>query len=150
MKKILVAYDGTEPADHALATAIDLAKAFDAAIGVVSVVPVHPGRSPIDPWDDPAVHADQLRQAQRILMEAGIEAQLHEPSGDPARVIEQKAEEGGYDTIVLGSRGLSGLDRVLQGSVSEHVATHAKTTVSLICEQCRVDGAGETKDQKKT
>ena len=129
MKKILVAYDGTEPADHALATAIDLAKAFDAAIGVVSVVPVHPGRSPIDPWDDPAVHADQLRQAQRILTEAGIEAQLHEPSGDPARVIEQKAEEGGYDTIVLGSRGLGGLERVLQGSVSEHVATHAKATV---------------------
>ena len=131
MKKILVAYDGTEPADHALATAIDLAKAFEAAIGVVSVVPVHPGRSPIDPWDDPAVHADQLRQAQRILMEAGIEAQLHQPSGDPARVIEQKAEEGGYDTIVLGSRGLGGLERVLQGSVSEHVATHAKSTVII-------------------
>lgn len=131
MKKILVAYDGTEPADHALATAIDLAKAFEAAIGVVSVVPVHPGRSPIDPWDDPAVHADQLRQAQRILTEAGIEAQLHQPSGDPARVIEQKAEEGGYDTIVLGSRGLGGLERVLQGSVSEHVATHAKTTVII-------------------
>ena len=92
---------------------------------------MHPGRSPIDPWDDPAVHADQLRQAQRILMEAGIEAQLHEPSGDPARVIEQKAEEGGYDTIVLGSRGLGGLERVLQGSVSEHVATHAKTTVII-------------------
>ena len=131
MKKILVAYDGTEPANHALATAIDLAKAFDAAIGVVSVVPVHPGRSPIDPWDDPAVHADQLRQAQRILTEAGIEAQFHEPSGDPARVIERKAEEGGYDTIILGSRGLGGLARVLQGSVSEHVATHAKTTVVI-------------------
>ena len=91
MKKILVAYDGTGPADHALATAIDLTKAFGANVGVVSVVPVHKGRSPIDPWDDPAVHADQLQQAQRILVEAGIEAQLHEPSGDPARVIEQKA-----------------------------------------------------------
>ena len=131
MKRILVAYDGTEPADHALATAIDLAKAFDAAVGVVSVVPMHPGRVPIDPWDDPVVHADQLRQAKRILTEAGIEAQLHEPSGDPARVIERKAEEGGYDTIVLGSRGLGGLERVLQGSVSEHVATHAKTTVVI-------------------
>ena len=43
MKKILVAYDGSEPADRALTTAIDLAKAFDAAVGVVSVVPVHPG-----------------------------------------------------------------------------------------------------------
>jgi len=131
MKKILVAYDGTEPADHALATAIDLAKAFGAAIGVVSVVPVHPGRSPIDPWDDSAVHTQQLAKARRILTEAEIEPQLHKLGGDPARVIEQIAEEDGYDVIVLGSRGLGSLGRVLQGSVSEHVATHAKATVLI-------------------
>ena len=131
MKKILVAYDGTESADHALSTAIGLAKAFDAAIGVVSVVPVHPGRAPIDPWDGPSVHAEQLQRARVILAEVGIEAQLHEPSGDPARVIERKAEEGGYDTIVIGNRGLNAVERLLQGSVSEHVATHASTTVVI-------------------
>lgn len=129
MKKILVAYDGTEPADHALVEAIGLAKAFDATIGVVSVVPVHPGRSPIDPWDDPAVHNEQLARAKRILADAGIEPLLHRPGGDPARVIERTAEEGEYDTIILGTRGLNGLERVLQGSVSEHVVTHAKSTV---------------------
>lgn len=131
MKKILVAYDGTESADHALLAAIDLAKAFDASIGVVSVVPVHPGRAPVDPWDDQSVHAEQLQRAKGILLEAGIEAQLHEPAGDPARVIEQKAEEGGYDTIVIGSRGFNAVERLLQGSVSQHVATHARTTVVI-------------------
>jgi nucleotide-binding universal stress UspA family protein len=131
MKKILVAYDGTEPADNALATAIDLARAFDAGVGVVSVVPMHAGRAKIDPWDDRPVHAEQLRQAQRILSEAGIEAQLHEPIGDPSHAIEQTAAEAGYDTIVLGSRGLGGLARMLQGSVSEHVATHAAATVVI-------------------
>jgi hypothetical protein len=49
----------------------------------------------MDPWDDPSVHTKQLRRAKGILGEAGIEAQLHEPSGDPARAIERKAEEGG-------------------------------------------------------
>jgi nucleotide-binding universal stress UspA family protein len=131
MDKILVAYDGTEPADRALATAIDLAKAFDATIGVVSVVPVHPGRSPIDPWDDPAVHAEQLKRADIILRAAGVEATLHKPGGDPARVIEQEAEAGGYDTIVIGSRGQNAVERVLQGSVSEHVATHSAATVVI-------------------
>ncbi|HEY8921935.1 MAG TPA: universal stress protein [Candidatus Limnocylindria bacterium] len=131
MKKILVAYDGTEPAEHALATAIDLAKAFDAAVGVVSVVPIHAGRAPIDPWDDRPIHAAQLGQAQQILAKAGIEAQLHEPMGDPARAIERTAAESGYDTIVIGSRGLGRLERVLQGSVSEHVATHATETVII-------------------
>jgi nucleotide-binding universal stress UspA family protein len=131
MKKILVAYDGTEPADHALTTAIDLAKAFGAAIGVVSVVPVHPGRSPVDPWDDSPVHTQQLARAQGILREAAIEPTLHKQGGDPARVIEQIAEENGYDVIVLGSRGLGAVGRMLQGSVSEHVATHAKATVLI-------------------
>src|SRR6266508_3340846 len=60
MKRILVAFDGGEPARHALTTAIDLAKRFNALISVVSVVPFHPGRVPMDPWDDQEVHAQEL------------------------------------------------------------------------------------------
>lgn len=48
-----MAYDGGTPARKALETAAELAKKFDASVAVVSVVPVHPGRAPIDPWDDP-------------------------------------------------------------------------------------------------
>ena len=54
---------------------------------------------------------------------------LLEPLGDPARTIERIAVEGGFDTIVIGSRGLSALDRVLRGSISEHVVTHSSATV---------------------
>jgi nucleotide-binding universal stress UspA family protein len=64
-----------------------------------------------------------------MLREKGIEADLIEPTGDPAPTIERIAEEGGYDTVVIGSRGLNAMGRILQGSVSEHVATHAKATV---------------------
>ncbi len=131
MKRILVAYDGGEPARRALDTAIDLAKKFDALISIVSVVPFHPGRSPVDPWDDRAVHADELLQARTILAERGIEAELLEPVGDPARTIERIAVDGGFDTVVLGSRGLGAASRFLQGSVSEHVATHADVTVVI-------------------
>ena len=129
MKKILVAYDGTEGADRALTTAIDLAKAFHAEVGVISVVPVHPGRITVDPWDDRPVHEEHLRKARAVLVEAGIEPTLIEPAGAPALVIEAEAERGEYDTIVVGTRGLNALNRVLQGSVSEHVATHARETV---------------------
>jgi nucleotide-binding universal stress UspA family protein len=131
MKNILVAYDATEAAARALLSTIALAKAFSAEVGVVSVVPLHPGRSPIDPWDDRPVHAEQLRKARQILADAGIEPALHEPVGDPATTIEQLAENHGYDTIVIGSRGLGTIERMLQGSVSEHVATHAAATVMI-------------------
>lgn len=131
MKRILVAFDGGEPALRALDTAIALASRFDASVSVVSVVPFHPGRAPIDPWDDDFVHARELEDARRILSEHGIEPELLEPMGDPARTIERIARDGGFDTVVVGSRGLGALSRLFQGSVSEHIATHADTTVII-------------------
>lgn len=131
MKRILVAYDGGEPARRALDTAVELANGFDARISVVSVVPVHPGRAPVDPWDDRAVHANELQEARTILAGQGIEAELLEAAGDPATTIERIAESGDFDTVVVGSRGLGAVLRVLQGSVSEHVATHANVSVLI-------------------
>jgi nucleotide-binding universal stress UspA family protein len=131
MKRILLAYDGTEPARRALEMAADLAKRYEALLSVVSVTPIHAGRAPIDLWDDPQSHAAQLREAQQLLAPLGIEAELLEPAGDPAAAIERVAEAGGFDTIVVGSRGLGTFGRMLQGSVSEHVATHARATVVI-------------------
>ena len=129
MKNILVAYNGDEPSKRALDMAMDLTKRFDASLSVVSVVPTRPGRFPVDPWDDTSVHAQELLEARRMLREKGIEAELIEPTGDPAPTIERIADEGGYDVVVIGSRGLNAMGRILQGSVSEHVATHARATV---------------------
>jgi nucleotide-binding universal stress UspA family protein len=129
MEKILVAYDGTESCRKALDTAAQLGKAFGAKIGVVSVIPHRAGRFPVDPWDDADVHAKKLLDARDELRQLGLEAELLEPAGDPARMIETMADRGGYDTIVVGSRNLGALERLFQGSVSEHVATHAHATV---------------------
>lgn len=129
MQNILLAYDGGEPAKRALAMAIDLTKKFDARLSVVSVVPMRTGRWPIDPWDDRSVHAEELAEARQLLREAGVDAEMIEPAGDPAKEIEKITRAGKFDTVVIGSRGLGALDRMLQGSVSEHVATHADATV---------------------
>ena len=107
----------------------ELAKKFDATLTVVSVVPVHPGRTPIDPWDDREVHQQELLEAAKALRELGIEPEL-------ARVVrrsgqDHRADRRGraVDAIMSGSRDLGSIERALQGSVSEHVATHAVTTV---------------------
>lgn len=131
MHKILLAYDGGDPARRALETTAEFARLTGAAVAVVSVVPVHPGRVPVDPWDDMSTHAEELIEARKLLAERGIEAELIEPAGDPAATIERVVDEGGYDTVVVGSRGLNAMGRILQGSVSEHVATHAHATVVI-------------------
>ena len=129
MKKILLAYDGGEPARRALETAGELARAFHALLSVVSVVPEGAGRTVGDPREDASAHARELQEAKRLLADMGLEVELLEPSGDPARRIEQIAEEGGFDTIVLGSGGRGSIDRALLGSVSRHVVAHARATV---------------------
>src|SRR5690349_11484879 len=129
MKRILVAYDGGEAGTRALDTAIELEKGLGAAVEVVSVVPVHPGRAPIDPWDDREVHEQLLKEAKDVLEEAGVKATYREPYGDPAETIERIAEEIEADMVVVGTRGFGAVERFFQGSVSEHVALNAKTTV---------------------
>jgi nucleotide-binding universal stress UspA family protein len=129
MDRILLAYDGGEPSRRALETAAELALAFRATLSVVSVVAVGPDGTPTEPWDGGEEHARELHEAKRALAERGLQVDLLEPLGDPARTIERIAVEGGFDTIVIGSRGLSALDRALRGSVSEHVVTHTSATV---------------------
>lgn len=127
--KILLAYDGTDASRRAMHLTTDLAGALDASIDVISVVPLHPGRVPIDPWDDVTVHDAQLAAARAYLISKGFQPRTMMRAGDPASTIERAADDGDYDLVVVGSRGHGTIDRMLQGSVSEHVATHATTPV---------------------
>lgn len=129
MKKILLAYDGEEPAERALEQAADLAQAFDAELAVVSVTPWRGVPFPDDSWNDAESHARALKKASERLTQRGISARLYSPSGDPGPSVEDLAEREGFDTIVVGSRSLGPIGRFMQTSVSEHVATSAKATV---------------------
>jgi len=131
MKNILVAYDGSEPARRALETGIELVKQLDGSLGIVSVIPVHPGRLGLNPWDDKTTHDRQLDDARRLAASRGVVPEILEPFGEPADAIERVAEAGHFDTIVVGSRGLNWLSRIVMGSVSDHLATHATATVVI-------------------
>jgi nucleotide-binding universal stress UspA family protein len=129
MKKILLAYDGGEPARRALETAAELARAFHASLSVVSVVPEGAARPVRDPSSEACLHARELQEAKRALAEMGLEVELLEPSGDPAMRIEQVAGEGGFDTIVLGSGRGAAAKAEHDGGVPGHVVAHAAATV---------------------
>lgn len=129
MQKLLLAYDGTQHSRRALEVAAVMTHKFGASLTVVSVVPTHAGRTPIDPWDDTELHTRELLEAGRLLRDEGIEAQLIESAGDVPERIERIAAQGDFDAVIVGSRGLSTLGRALQGSVSGHVAANADTTV---------------------
>jgi nucleotide-binding universal stress UspA family protein len=129
--RILVAYDGSEPARRALAVAAELACRFRVPLGVVSVVLPRPPILPRSHCDE-VLRLDQLDDARRLLEPLGITPELIQPIGDPARTIERLAAMGGFDTIVVGCRRLGSIARAVRGSVSEHVAVHADATVIVV------------------
>jgi nucleotide-binding universal stress UspA family protein len=131
IKRILVAYDGSESARRALAVGAELATGLGAGIGLVSVARQRLGRPLDDPWSDASAHAAELHEAKGFLAERGLEAETHEPIGDAGPMIVQVAKDFGYDTIVLGSRHLSALGQAFLGSVSVYVSHHAEATVII-------------------
>jgi nucleotide-binding universal stress UspA family protein len=52
--------------------------------------------------------------------------------GNPRNAILDEAETWNADLIVVGSHGYTGLKRVLLGSVSQAVASHAKCSVEIV------------------
>jgi nucleotide-binding universal stress UspA family protein len=131
MMKILLAYDGSGPAKRALETAADIAKGTAATLTVLTVLPASEGMPSADAGA-PALHSGSLEEA-RMLLESRLPAcHFLESTGDAATAIERLASEGEFDLVVLGSRGLGTIARVLLGSTSEHVATHAQTSVLIV------------------
>jgi nucleotide-binding universal stress UspA family protein len=130
VRRILIAYDGGKPAQAALELGIELAIAFRAAVGIVSVVPEN-GRAPDDPWSETSEHAADLYQAKRRVEAAGLTAETHEPTGAPGPSIVEAGAAFGYDTIVIGSRPLGPIRRTLLGSVSKYVASHSAATIII-------------------
>jgi nucleotide-binding universal stress UspA family protein len=73
-----------------------------------------------------------VARAARQLSDAGFATSTTVREGEPRRVILDGAAACGANLIVVGSHGKTGLDRVLLGSVSEHVARHARCSVEIV------------------
>lgn len=129
MRKILVAYDGGAHGRAALALAARLARAFAARVDVVSVVPGGFGDRGAAGTGAAIAHARSLVEAREALRADGIDAGLVEPAGDPAETIGHLAEEGGYDTLIVGAgRDEAGRSGAGDGVVGRLAAT-ARTTL---------------------
>ena len=142
---VLLCYDGSEPARHAIATASSLVRADAWRVVVawqpLAAVSTFAWGSAMDAQTLDTVDA-QAREAADALVadglaaarDAGLEAEgyLAEAIGPVWAAIVDAAEQLDAAAIVLGSRGLTGLKNVLLGSVSEGVVRHAGRPVLVV------------------
>jgi nucleotide-binding universal stress UspA family protein len=126
VKTIVVAYNDTNDSDRALERAAELAGFYDAKVVVTSVVPVMVGGAL------PEGSGPELQHADALLRKRGIEAELVEAAGEIADAIVEVADLHGADLIVLGTRELSHVERMLGYSVSESVQRKARCDVLIV------------------
>jgi len=136
IKRILLAYDGSAPADKAYSFALDIAKKYDADLYVLAVArPPEFG----DDVETEAVIENSKKHYQKILAplkaqarSQGVRLHFEVAVGHPAEQIIYDADRHGVDLVVVGDRGRSKFVRLLLGSVSKQVVQYAGRPVLVV------------------
>jgi nucleotide-binding universal stress UspA family protein len=71
-------------------------------------------------------------ESDRKLAQAGIHASRHVAEGDPMTTLVNEARDWNCDAIFMGARSRGTVERLLVGSVSSSVITHAPCTVEIV------------------
>jgi len=126
----------------ALDITIRLAKERDGRIGLIHVysTPIQYSTHPDMPLEwVPGVFEETMRKGESILEEGeakaragGIPVQRLLRKGNVVKQIVKAAEEGKFDLIVMGARGISKVKEILLGSVSDGVVRKAPCPVLII------------------
>lgn len=137
---IVVGTDGSGTAGKAVREAARLASALGVELHLVYAVDPSGGAlitaAPVgavaawDPMSDADV-SKVLTDAAAAVDTDGLEVKTHSAAGDPADVLSRVAEDVDAQMIVVGSRGMHGLQRVL-GSVPNSVSHSARRTVLIV------------------
>ncbi len=139
--KILVCTDGSEQSLKAVQKAADIV----ADIKEAQVTVVHVEESISHPYEIPSrehspegheqlekEHKKVLAKAQKVFEEKNVKAETAVKQGHPASTILEMASKENYDLIVMGSRGLGGIKKLLLGSVSNAVVQEAEVSVLIV------------------
>lgn len=144
-RKILVPTDLSPCSTRALAEAQEFARPFSASIDLLYVWTMPPlvapeslltgmgiNEQPLLDWVGSTAR-ELLARFEATAKSAGIEINTSfcEP-GDPATAIVERASQGGYDLLVLGTHGRSGLAHAVLGSVAEKVVRRARCPVLTV------------------
>ena len=137
IKKMVVAYDGSEGSQKALAWAVDLALQLKSDVTVITVVKPPEFSSNIDEVDEFYAAGEKhcrplLEKAVAFGEEHGLTIQTEILHGHPAESIVRYAVNRKADLIVMGTRGLGGFKNLVIGSVAQKVMTYSKVPVTIM------------------
>jgi universal stress protein A len=137
IERILVAVDFSAHSEAALKLALNLVESFGAELHLVHVFPeplaLAPPYGPALPVDFgmqiERAAVDHFQEWQQKFCPADLSVTSYVRRGDPSKQIIEAADELDIDLIVMGTRGTTGLEHVLMGSVAERTVRFAHCPV---------------------
>jgi nucleotide-binding universal stress UspA family protein len=119
-EKILVGTDGSKTAAKAVDRAVDVAKASGASLTIFTAASATKGAA--------VVEAEAKRHA-----ESGVDIDTRVSDAEPVGALIDEARSGGYDLLVIGNRGMTGVTRFLRlGSVPNKVSHHLPCSLLIV------------------
>jgi len=142
IKKILCSVDFSDNSKKAALVAKQFAYLFSADLQLVHVIPSHRIKEGRLLWKqlskeerktfDSAVRLGAEARLASFCKETEIEKEGEIYEGHPGEVITSLAEEGSYDLIVIGARGLSYVESVLIGGTTDAVLKSSNCPVLIV------------------
>jgi nucleotide-binding universal stress UspA family protein len=124
---ILIPVDGSQYAERAARRGFEIASAFGSHVHLVCVADT----GPLANYQLPGEHesaaeaitgrAEAVVEELRTRAPEGIEVTTATPTGSAKTEIVEYGDSIDADLIVMGSRGRGGVERLMLGSVTEHV-----------------------------
>ncbi len=136
-QNIVVGYDASPYAKAALLRAVELAQAFGGAVTLVHAFDAERFSASDYRLTLREKQSEAMQNAMEDLKGAaasvqGIKVDHVFDTGHPAETLVKVAEAKGADLIVVGSRGLRAISRIMLGSTSDRVLHLAKVPVLVV------------------
>lgn len=137
LESVLIALDDSEISDRVIETVQRLALPSDGKVTLCHVFPT-PNSEMEFPPDRPHLDCETIsylqveKKLQSYQAELAVDSNMELVIGDPAEEIIRLANIYKADLIVIGSRGLTGITRIVQGSVSCQVVEEANCSVLVV------------------
>jgi nucleotide-binding universal stress UspA family protein len=129
--RIQCGVDGSDSSVETARLAAGIAAVTGAELRLQHVIPIFRGDNQEWTLDEAEPSPPELEPAGEAARGLGVEPVGEMAMGRPEHALVESARKDEADLIVVGHRGLSGVARVLLGSVSEYVAQHAPCSVLI-------------------
>jgi len=118
-KRILVGTDGSITAAKAVDRAVELAKVSGASLTILTAGIGEQAKEIVD--KEAARHAD-----------AGVKIDTRVDDRDASTALVEVCDDGDYDLLVVGNKGMTGASRFFLGSVPNKVSHHIQRSLLIV------------------